>query len=283
MGVCGSITRNDRMNALDYFAKTGTAYHLNQFGATLGGPILKNKIFVFADAQGDTHLAVCAADAELDCADRVRAHRRLQRTAQSGLTPRVEVPLRSISRGGTATSTVGGTANAGANPRYLTCNGVQNVICAAQLNAVAKNVLALFPLPNSANVHQAFNNYTAPATATTSNTTQVDVRLDYNFSPKDQMFGRYSYSNNPVNYAPLLGALDGGGFGSSGQNSNDGKSGVFSETHFFSPTLSNEFRVGYNYLHASDLGPNAANSGFASSLGLGGIPVGQNLGGSPGD
>ncbi|MEZ2345785.1 hypothetical protein [Terriglobus sp. RCC_193] len=183
--------------------------------------------------------------------------------------------------GGTATATVGGTAIPGADPRYLSCNGQENVLCAGQINAVAKRILNMFPLPNSANSSQVFNNYTIPATAITNNTTQYDARLDYNFSPKDQMFGRYSYSNNPTNYVPPFGSLDGGGFGSSGQNSNYSKSGVFSETHFFNPTLSNEFRVGYNWLYASYLGPEASNSGFASSLGLGGLPTGKNLGGLP--
>lgn len=272
--------RSDRMNALDYFSKTRTAYHLNQFGATLGGPIWKDKIFVFADAQG-TRISQYAPPTP-----NLTVPTALERTGDFSelLDPANTAGRGAIALylpGGTATSTIGGTAIPGANPRYLTCNGLQNVICAAQVNAVAKKVLSLYPLPNSANVHQAFNNYTAPATATSSNTTQYDVRLDYNFSAKDQMFGRYSYSNNPVNFAPLLGVLDGGNFGSSGQNSNYGKSGVFSETHFFNPTLSNEFRVGYNYLHASYLGPNAANSNFASSLGLGGIPVGKNLGGLP--
>ena len=272
--------RNDRMNALDYFATTKTAYHLNQFGATLGGPIWKDKIFVFADGQG-TRVSQYAPPTP-----NLTVPTALERTGDFSelLDPANTAGRGAVALylpGGTATSTVGGTAIPGADPRYLTCNGVQNVICAPQVNAVAKNVLALYPLPNSANVHQAFNNYTAPATATTSNTTQFDVRLDYNFSAKDQMFGRYSYSNNPVNYAPPLGVLDGGSFGSSGQNSNYGKSGVFSETHFFSPTLSNEFRVGFNYLHASYLGPNAANSNFANSLGLGGIPTGKNLGGLP--
>ena len=272
--------RNDRLNALDYFATTKTAYHLNQFGATLGGPIWKDKIFVFADGQG-TRISQYAPPTP-----NLTVPTALERTGDFSelLNPANTAGRGAVALyqpGGTATSTVGGPAIPGADPRYLTCNGAQNVICAPQVNAVAKNVLALYPLPNSANVHQALNNYTAPATATTSNTTQFDVRLDYNFSAKDQMFGRYSYSNNPVNFAPLLGPLDGGSFGSSGQNSNYGKSGVFSETHFFAPTLSNEFRVGFNYLHASYLGPNAANSNFAGSLGLGGIPIGRNLGGLP--
>jgi hypothetical protein len=44
---------NDRMNAADYFDSNGkTAFHQNQFGGTLGGPILRNKMFFFGDAQG---------------------------------------------------------------------------------------------------------------------------------------------------------------------------------------------------------------------------------------
>ncbi|SEC41526.1 TonB-dependent receptor [Terriglobus roseus] len=272
--------RNDRMNALDYFATNKTAYHMNQFGATLGGPIWKDKIFVFADAEG-TRISQYSPPTP-----NLTVPTALERTGDFSelLSPANTAGRGAISLyqpGGTATSIVGGTANAGADPRYLTCNGVRNVLCANQINAVAKAVLALYPLPNAANVHQAFNNYTAPATAITNDTTQYDLRVDYNFSAKDQMFARYSYSNNPISYAPPLGILDGGSFGSSGQNSNYAKSGVFSETHFFSPTLSNEFRAGYNWLHASYLGPNAANSGFAASLGLGGIPTGKNLGGLP--
>jgi hypothetical protein len=43
--------RNDRMNAMD-FATGRTAYNMNQFGATIGGPIWKNRMFFFADAHG---------------------------------------------------------------------------------------------------------------------------------------------------------------------------------------------------------------------------------------
>jgi hypothetical protein len=272
--------RNDRMNAQDYFSKGRTAYHLNQFGATIGGPIWKNKMFFFADAQGTRvssynppvpNLTVpTALERKGDFTELLDP----ANTAGRG-------PISLYQAGGTATATVGGAAIPGADPRYLTCNGVRNVVCSSQQNVIALKVLSLYPLPNSPNPHQAFNNFTAPATALSNNTTQYDLRLDYNFSSKDQMFGRYSYSNNPTTFTPPLGVLDGGSFGSSGQNSNYSKSGVFSETHFFSPTLSNEFRVGYNWLHASYLGPNAANTGFASSLGLGGIPTGTNLGGLP--
>ena len=55
-GSLWEYLRNDRMAALDYnFAAPSpepkTAYHQNIFGATLGGPIIKDKLFIFADGQ----------------------------------------------------------------------------------------------------------------------------------------------------------------------------------------------------------------------------------------
>ncbi len=182
--------------------------------------------------------------------------------------------------GGNSTATVGGTEAPGVTQRYLTCNGVRNVICPGQVNPIAQRILKLFPEPNQGVPGQTFQNYTIPATSSTNNTTQYDARLDFNPSQSDQIFGRYSYSNNPTTFAPPLGILDGGSFGSTGQNSNYGKSGVISETHFFSPTLSNEFRVGFNWLNASYLQVNS-NVDIAAQYGLGGIPSGPQLGGFP--
>jgi hypothetical protein len=273
---------SDRMNARDYFAAGKTAYHLNEFGATLGGPIWKDKIFIFADAEATriSNYTPPQPNYTVPTAlERIGDFSELLNPANTNGRGAIALFL----PGGNPTTGIGnGTVVPGSAPRYLTCNGVQNVICPAQTDAAAKKILSLYPLPNTGTAHQAFQNYTVPATATTSDVTQYDVRLDYNFSSRDQMFGRYSYSNSPRNFAPPLGQLDGGGFGTTGQDSNYAKSGLFSETHFFSPTLSNEFRVGYNWLHASYLGPDAANNNYAASLGLGGIPTGvANLGGLP--
>lgn len=271
--------RDDRMDALDYFSTTRTAYHLNQFGATLGGPIWKNKAFFFADSQGTrissyvppqpNYTVPTAAERTGDFSELLDA----ANTSGNGSIALYQV-------GGNPTATIGGTDAPGYAPRYLTCNGVRNVICPGQISSVAKTILNLYPMPNEGGSHQVFSNYTVPATATTNNTTQYDVRVDYNFSAKDQMFGRYSYSNSPTSFTPPLGVLDGGGYGSDGQNSNYGKSGVFSETHFFSPTLSNEFRLGFNWLFAAYLQPDSATN-IAAQYGLGGIPSGPSLGGFP--
>ncbi|HEY2472721.1 MAG TPA: carboxypeptidase regulatory-like domain-containing protein [Terracidiphilus sp.] len=293
-GSLWEYLRNDRLTALNYnfnapTTEPKTAYHENIFGATLGGPILKNKLFVFADAQGtrisifqpqQTNLTVpTAAERTGDFSQM------LDPTLTNG-----NGPITLYQPGGNVTSTIGGV-EAGKDPsRYLTCPSAtptyptaipgQNVICPSSVNSVAQTILNLFPLPNQGVTGQVVQNYTAPATASQNNTTQYDVRLDYNFSSKDQAFGRYSYSNNPSIYTPPLGVLDGGGFGSDGADTNYAKSGLFSETHFFSSTLVNEFRVGYNYLSASYL-PADAQVNVAAQYGLGGIPFGPSLGGFP--
>jgi len=271
--------RNDRMDALDYFNTTRTAYHLNQFGATLGGPIWKNKIFFFGDAQGTRISSFVPPQPNYTvptAAERNGDFSELLDPANTNGNGSIAL----YQPGGNPTSTIGGTDAPGYAPRYLNCNGVRNVICPGQIDPVAQKILNLYPLPNEGGAHQVISNYTVPATSTTNNTTQYDLRVDYNFSSKDQMFGRYSYSNNPTTFTPPLGVLDGGGYGGDGQNSNYGKSGVFSETHFFSPTLSNEFRLGFNWLSAAYLQAQSA-SDIAAAYGLGGIPSGTDLGGFP--
>jgi hypothetical protein len=51
-GSVFNYLRDDALNSKSYFAQTKAPYKSNQFGATLGGPILKNKAFFFADYQG---------------------------------------------------------------------------------------------------------------------------------------------------------------------------------------------------------------------------------------
>ncbi len=51
-GSIFEFLRNDRLNALPYRFTTKSAYHRNQFGATLGGPIWHDKTFFFGTYGG---------------------------------------------------------------------------------------------------------------------------------------------------------------------------------------------------------------------------------------
>jgi hypothetical protein len=286
--------RSDRLRALDYsFAPdaSSTAYHENTFGATLGGPIIKNKLFVFADAQGTRISSYVGAQPNNTVPTAAMRNGDFSEMLNSANTAAYGTgPITLYKTGGNIAPSPGAPETTKDPSIYLACPTAtavyqtsipgQNVICPGNVDAVAKRILNLFPLPNQGSASNVFENYTIPATAFTNDTTQYDVRVDYNLSSKDQAFGRYSYSNNPTTYAPPFPILDGGGFGNDGQNSNYAKGGVFSETHFFSPTLSNEFRVGYNYLHASYLQV-GSQTNVAAEYGLGGIPYGPSLGGFP--
>ena len=285
---------SDRLNALNFVfpgnTPAKTSHHQNIFGATLGGPILKNKLFIFADAQGariSNYLPpVLNQSVPTDL-------------MRNGDFSEYLDPVNTAELAGNAISLykVGGnvvgsgrkdparylscpTATPGYTSGYTPAVSGQNIICPGNVNPVAQRILKLFPEPNAGRPHQVANNYTIPATAYTDNTTQYDVKVDFNPTAKDQAFARYSYSNNPTTYTPPLGILDGGNFGQDGQNSNYGKGAVVSETHFFSPNLSNEFRVGFNYLHASYLQV-GSQTNVAAQYGLGGIPYFPTLGGFP--
>jgi hypothetical protein len=293
-GSLWEYLRNDRLTALNYnfnapSPETSTAYHENIFGATLGGPILKDKLFIFADAQG-TRISVFQPQQTNwtvpTAAERTGDFSQFLNPALTNGNPIATL----YKTGGNVTPNVGGTETGKDPTRYLTCPTAtpayataisgQNIICPSSMDSVAKTVLNLFPLPNQGVTGQVLQNYTVPATAEGNNTTQYDVRADYNLSSKDQAFARYSFSNNPSVFTPPLGVLDSGNYGSDGADTNFAKSGIFSETHFFSPTLTNAFRVGYNYLHAAYL-PASAQTDIAAKYGLGGIPFGPSLGGFP--
>jgi Carboxypeptidase regulatory-like domain len=208
---------SDKLDAADYFDTTGkTAYHRNQFGATIGGPIWKNKLFFFADSQATlissyvtaspNNTVPTAAMRNGDFSEMLNANN----TNGNGVIPLYQA-------GGNPTATAGGTENPNGPQRYLTCNGVQNVICPGLISPVAQRILNLFPLPNQGGAHQVFQNYTVPPSAATNNTTQYDLRLDFNPTSKDQAFGRYSYSNNPSDSHPPADSVAGDGMRTTGR------------------------------------------------------------------
>lgn len=244
-------------------------YHENQFGATLGGPVIKNKIFLFGDAQANriaygkpgTYSVPSALERQGDFSE-------LLSTSFTGNPP---VQLYSQSTAGAPV--------AYANNCLVTsssCTSNVNV----PLNATALAVLNDYPQPNAGN-GQIYNNYIIERPII-DNTFQWDIRADYTIGAKDSTYSRYSYWNQVGHNAPPLGnILDGGGFGDDGKQKNYGANFMWSETHVFTQTLTNEARFGFNYLHTGFQHPNAANLGFAQSVGFGGIPQAPLNGGLP--
>ena len=268
--------RNNVLNSKNYFNTYIPPYHQNQFGGTLGGPIIKNKLFFFVDTeanrvtagQNGTYTVPTAAMRTGDFSQL------LNNSLTGGQTRTLYMP------GGPTRDNSGNIIS----NNYLECNGQQNVICPSQVDPVAANLVAAFPLPNLGVPGQTYNNFLSQP-STSDNTTQYDARLDWNITDKDQTFARYSYSNEPQFTSPPFGILDGGAFfGAGGETiahvTNEGRNFTASETHVFNPKLVNEFRFGYNWLRTEFLQQNSG-ANLSPTFGLGGVPFSPQNGGLP--
>lgn len=264
-GSAWEYVRNDAFDIHEWanFAnRTVPKYRQNQFGGTIGFPIIKDKLFLFGDAEANRIIY-----------------------AESG---NYTVPT-ALMRQGNFSELLNGAVTGNTPVQLIQPNTANiarpvpnNTFTAAQIDATALKILNLFPAPNQAlNGITTSNNYYSQRNAV-NNTTQFDVRADWNATQHDQTFVRTSYSNTPgTRTAPLGGVLDGGGFGDTGTITNLSEALAFSETHVFNPNLVNEARFGYNYGHFGFLQPNGNNTGLAASVGLGGIPGGSLNGGLP--
>ncbi len=261
------VRNNDLAVARDFFNRTPQsqpAYHQNQFGGTIGGPIVKNRLFWFGDVEALRIVSPSTNTYTVPTA--------LMRTGNFSEL------LNTSLTGDSQPVTLYEPGSGGATP--LTCGGQPNVLCANQIDTVAQAILNLYPSPNNGAPGQTYNNYVVN-TSTGDNTVQWDGRLDWDPSQHDQAFFRMSYYNERGTYEPPLGfILDGGGYGGDGSNVNMGENYALSETHDFSSNLVNEFRFGYNWGHPQWV-PLSYDTNVSAQEGLGGIPYSPGNGGLP--
>ena len=255
--------RNNALNARNWNSTTIPDYKENQFGATLGAPILRNKLFYFgyAEANRITYANTSLSSVPTDLMKQGNFSELLNPALTStGVATKLYVP-------GSNGSTL------------LYCGIQQNVICPGNVNQLAKSIMALYPEPNT-NGSNTYNNFTNN-NPFTQDTWQWGSRIDWNPTPKDQAFARFTYSNEVAKYSPTLGLpLDGGSAPNDGSLQVFNESMSLSETHIFTPSLVNEFRYGFNYLEYLSLQVDS-NVNVSAALGLGGIPYSPGQGGLP--
>lgn len=272
-GSAWEYVRNTAFDTLDWTATPGSpvpAYHENQFGATLGGPIMNNKLFFFGDAQ----------------ANRITFQETGYYSVPTALMRAGDFSelLNPALTGNPAQQLYHQTSSAApvafANNCIITSSNCTSNVPNATYSSAALALLNSFPAPNAGN-GAVYNNYYS-LRPIVDNTFQWDARMDWNIGAKDSSYSRYSYWNEVGQNTPPLGTIvDGGGFGDDGRQKNYGANYMWSETHVFTPTLTNELRFGFNYLHTGFQHPNAANLNFAASVGFGGIPQAKLNGGLP--
>jgi hypothetical protein len=271
-GSVFEFLRNTSLDARSYFATEREKFNQNQFGASLGGPIKKDKTFFFVDYQG--------------------------KRLRQGKTFFGQVPTAAMRNGDFSEPFAGiaqlynpySTRTAGTNvvrDRFMcdgtgaplpVTNGLQtagtpcNVIPQSLINPIAQQMINLYPAPNvsgtlvgdfiSSPVHKLDEN-------------EFDVRIDHSFSTKDTLFARFSYDQATV-FLPggSPGFAEADAFSSTQNIDNHGRNVALSETHIVSGNAINQFSAGYNRIfnYIESFG-----SGTCESQKLG-IP-GANLGG----
>jgi hypothetical protein len=176
---------SDKLNATPrFFGQGDTPAKLplkaNTYGATLGGPIRKNKVFFFGSFEG---------------------FRRTQSLFTFFTVP--NAALRAGDFSGAVNTN--GTIQQIYDPISGTGNGVgrtqftNNVIPTARLDPIALKVLALFPLPNRTGIGAGnlTNNYQRQEDRT-FNRDNMDAKVNWNRTSAHQIWGKFSYMNAVV-------------------------------------------------------------------------------------
>jgi len=247
-GSAFEFFRNSAMDARDFFEDPSAkkaSFKQNQFGATVGGPIRKNKLFWFGDYQGTViRNPLTFVSSVPDAA---------QRTGD-------------FSGAGNPTIYDPSTYDPATNTRQPFAG---NMVPSNRIDPTAQGIMNLYPLPTEPG--KLRNNYvTSPIEQ--DRIDQGDFRGDYNMSTADQLFLRYSMSGRTdVRPAPLPGLANGGG-SSTGNGFEDTMGASLGYTRSFTPSTLNEFRVGFNYVHIRRGVPLGGNKLPPDDLRVAGVP-----------
>jgi hypothetical protein len=250
-GVVFEFLRNDDFDANNYFTNLAgqprAPYHQNQFGGTLGGPIIRNRVFFFGDYQGTRQTSVNGSSIE-------------------------NVPPAAFRTGNfSSSSTViydPRTRHIGPAGTVVASPFPGNVIPAGLINPTSAAILGLIPQANLGAPGAVARNYFYQAPQF-SNTDQGDIRIDATLTNKNSLFGSYSISNN---YQPAVGGFPGFiGGGSSALDDSDQI--TLSDVHIFSPSLINELRLGYLRNNGTQPGSGQEGASFAQKSGLALFPA----------
>src|SRR5258708_1547900 len=261
----------------------------NQFGAAVGGPIIKNKLFIFGDYQGTRIKTAGGVVQSLgfgglytipspamvggDFSGILGASLGTDpQTGQAALYNQIFDPTttKCLTNCGTSSAT------------YTRLPFANNRIPKSMMDMAAAKIASLYPVPNQPlKVNDYPQQDYAVLTPGTLTTDQGDGRVDYRLNDKNSLFGSLSWSSTAKsNGPPFQGILDGAGF--TGASETDlGRNAQLSYTRIWTPNIISETRVGYSRLVTARTQPNANTDAFKEAGIAGYDPTGPLNGGLP--
>ena len=256
-GNAFEYARNSVLDSNTYFNRQKGigkgVFSQNQFGGTIGGPILHDRLFFFGDYQG---------------------LRSVKDVTVSSVVPSVKMKSGDFSE----VSPLKGLATGQTN-----CITAANTIVPSCIDPVGAKLAALYPDPNDPRVPvwTGASNYNfvyeSPAQINSA-----DVRIDDTIGKKDTIFGRYSIMHQHRQDPPWTSnyVAGNGGFATDYVIHNQGL--ALGWTHTFSPTAVNQARYGFlrDNAHSNPIGVTLGTSA-AADYGLTGIPASPFTAGLP--
>ncbi|HZT29019.1 MAG TPA: carboxypeptidase-like regulatory domain-containing protein [Bryobacteraceae bacterium] len=265
-GSVFEFIRNNDLDARNFFNAAGTTqqppYHQNQFGASLGGPVVRNRLFFFTDYEGFRK--------------------------QQGTNTSVNTVPTAAERQGDFSQVRPIYDPATVRPAPGTASGYVrdpfpgNQIPANRFDSVTSRLVQAYPLPTQPGL--VGNQFTNPVFV--QNYDQGDVRIDWTANSKDTIFGRFSKQDTLTLTPSTFGLRSVPGLSiplSLGNSSTyTGKAplnsynSVIGVTHVFSPTFLVDFRMGYSRFNLQNVDMQAPSSGPGLGLQLG-VPYSNQL------
>ena len=248
-GSAYEYLRNQVTDAKPYFTQAGgvnPAFKQNTFGATFGGPIIKDKTFFFGAYEGQRIRQQIAALATVPTAAMLAGQFNIPTTSKM-YNPATGQPLTRNSNGAYDLTQLPQWKSAGA--------------------LVGQQIAALgYPAPTLATASGAFpgNNYSFSETRQET-MNEGSLRIDNTFSPTDSIFGSFNMFTDP-SFEPsntLCSSYVVPKFGCYTNQISTLANVTY--THIFSPTLLNELRIGFDRLQQPRVSQDttAIGSGFA--------------------
>ena len=246
-GSAYEYNRNENFDARNYFEDPKvrkSPYNYNEYGGSIGGPIIKNKLFFFTDYVG------------------IRNH-------GSSVGPGVTVPNDAFRNGDLSSlcpeGFTSGVCNNSAHQIYFagTTNPVPNNLITS-ISPVSQAILAVWPSGGAA-IGTGTNELTInPPFSNTNN--KFNPRVDWNLTQNDHIFTAFHTDfGSGFGYNIILGPA-----GKSISRGNN-YAGTVGWTHTFRGTTLNDFRFGWGR-HKGDRMPYGVGAVSPSTFGIQGIP-----------
>jgi len=272
-GNAFEFLRNTDLDARNYFSPTRGTFIQNQFGGTLGGPIVRKKVFFFSDYQGTRQ--VQGTDTGLISVPSIEDRTGDLLDQAGSLTGTVSGPYLAER----LSQKLGYAVSAGENYYIPGCTTATCVFPGAIIpqsvwSAPAANLLKYIPVPNLPG-----NVFSTSAYNQILNDDKIGERVDAD-TRWGTIFGYYSFDNYSLNnpYPTAQGGANVPGF--NGLDTGRAQLAILGDTKTIATSAVNEFRFSYtrdaNDLGKPDggLGVSLASQGFVTGAGtLGIVPL----------